>query len=102
MTTQSSTVPMKAVRNSGLRIVLLIDCIAAIPAGAGNLPSAVITVTENTKNSPAIRPEPIAAANVRPNDIRPILTSTLSVLSSSSFTTPRAAAKVRAGAAWQY
>jgi hypothetical protein len=39
---------------------MLMDCMAAIPCGAGRRASAVITKVENAKKTPAMRPLPSA------------------------------------------
>jgi hypothetical protein len=55
---------MNTIMNSGFRIATFTDCMAAMPCGAPSRASAVIMKVEKTKNRPAIRPLPSAAAKV--------------------------------------
>ena len=48
-------VPNRTVMNDGLMAAMLIDCIAAIPCGAGKRPSARITMVEKANKTPATR-----------------------------------------------
>ena len=54
---------MNTVRKMPLRMVTLIDCMAAMPLAGASRPSAVMMQTEKMKNRPAISPEPSAARN---------------------------------------
>ena len=58
--TEVPAVPNSASMNSGFGAYTLIDCIAAIPIGAGSLASDRITNVENAKNTPATSPLPMA------------------------------------------
>src|SRR5262245_40330810 len=64
---QPAAVPKKTERKSGLRMALLMDCIAAMPPAAGRRARACITATEKAKKSPAINPHPSAVTNVTVN-----------------------------------
>src|SRR5262249_44704843 len=66
----SKAVPKNRVKNTGLRIVRLIDCMAAMPVAAGRRPKACMMKAEKAKNSPAIMPAP-RAARITNNCIRP-------------------------------
>jgi hypothetical protein len=50
--------------NTGVTAARLIDCIAAIPCGAGSLPSAGMTKLEKAKKTPAANPHPMLVTNV--------------------------------------
>src|SRR5680860_626586 len=73
-TTQSTAVPRNVARNTGFGIVTSIDCMAAIPAGAGIRASAFITAVEKAKKIPAISPQPSAAKRVEANSRASIVT----------------------------
>ena len=62
---QSSAVPKKARPNVALRIVTLIEFMAAMPCSGGSFASAVMMKLEKAKNKPAIRPLPCVAMRVR-------------------------------------
>src|SRR5215472_5057461 len=64
---QPAAVPKKTERKSGLRMAILMDCIAAILPAAGRRARACITATEKAKKSPAINPHPSAVTNVTVN-----------------------------------
>jgi hypothetical protein len=51
--------------NTGVTASSLIDCIAAIPCGAGSRFNAGITKVEKAKNTPATRPQPSAVTRVQ-------------------------------------
>ena len=59
-TTQTPVVPRKASMNAGVGAWRLIDCMAAMPAGAGARRRPLITNVEKAKNTPATRPLPTA------------------------------------------
>ena len=63
---------MKTERNMPLRMMTLIDCIAAMPLAGVRRPSAVMMHTEKMKNNPAMSPEPSAARNIVALTIRSI------------------------------
>jgi len=55
---------MNASRNSGFWITILIFCIAAVPSLGASRSSAGMMHIEKTKNSPPMRPAPIAPTRV--------------------------------------
>ncbi len=61
---QSSAVPKKTKKKDGVRITVLIDCIAAMPLAGAMRSNAAMMKVEKTKNRPAIRPDPSAAAKM--------------------------------------
>ena len=87
--TEVPAVPNSASMNSGFGAYTLIDCIAAIPIGAGSLASDRITNVEKAKNTPATSPLPMALMNTK----HPGATLDHHATSSSS-QTPAAAAAV--------
>ena len=56
---------MKTTINDDRKIVLLMDCIAAMPCSVGIRAREVMTNAEKAKNNPASKPAPKAAANVK-------------------------------------
>src|SRR5215218_2503530 len=63
-TTQTPVVPSKASMNAGVGAWRLIDCMAAMPAGAGARRRPLITNVEKAKNTPATRVLPTAPMTV--------------------------------------
>src|SRR5438270_5930027 len=61
---QAAAAPNSAVMNAGRTAEMLIDCMAAMPCGAGRRPSPSITNAEKPKNTPATVPQLSAATSV--------------------------------------
>ena len=64
-TTTTNAVLERHLCKTGLITTMSIDCIAAMPWGAGRRPSARMTKFEKAKKAPAIRPAPSAAMKAK-------------------------------------
>lgn len=60
---QAAAVPKNTPIKDGLITVILMDCMAAMPWGAGCRARAFITKDEKAKKTPAISPQPSAENN---------------------------------------
>lgn len=61
-TTHRMEVPKNTRKKTGFRILTLIRCMASMPRSGPRSPNARMATFENTKKSPAMSPDPTAAA----------------------------------------